>query len=71
MADILEDDFNAVDGFNLIKIKKRGWEILDNDHNFTRSKYNRQWDYDIIITTGSGDYKFKGERTIEERNVYQ
>lgn len=70
IIEYIEDDFNQVDGSVLIKIKKRGFEILDNEHNFTAIRYNMGWDYKIDVTTSSGTYTDKGERRIDESRLY-
>ena len=68
IIDMFEDEFDQTDGTDVIKITKRGWEILDNDHNFIKSRYETHWEYEINVTAqDSRDYTFTGFRIIDEK----
>lgn len=71
IIEMFEDEFDQTDGSDVIKIQKRGWEILDNDFNFIRSRYDTNWDYEINVTADDErDYQFTGVRIIHENDLY-
>ena len=71
IIEMFQDEFDQTDGSDVIKIQKRGWEILDNDHNFLRSSFTTSWTYEINVTADDvRDYQFTGVRIIEEKDLY-
>ena len=72
MMDTLQDEFDAPD--EVVKIKTRGWEILDKDKDFISKNYKITWDWEMDITSSLGTisrtYEYAGTRKIDEETLY-
>ena len=72
MMDTLQDEFDAPD--EVVKIKTRGWEILDKDKDFISKSYKITWDWEMDITSSLGTisrtYEYAGTRKIDEETLY-